>query len=53
MRKVYLKFNGEVILNVEDNEELSDVWAELDICHPDNTRVVDFKMENFEVVDSK
>lgn len=53
MRKVTVQITGQVILNVEDDEEVSDVFAELDIVHPDNTRVVDFTLQHGEILDSK
>ena len=53
MRKVTLTFTGTVTINVEPGEETSEVFAELDIIHPDATRVVDFTIENETVTDSR
>lgn len=53
MSKVTIKFTGTITLNVEPDEEASDVFFEVDIVHPDPTRVVDFKFNESEVIDSK
>lgn len=53
MKKLTFQFIGEVTINVEENEEWSEVIAELEVIHPDNTRVVDYTMENWEVMDSR
>lgn len=53
MRKITLNFVGQVSLNVEDGESVEDVFAELDLIHPDNTRVVDFQIDSLEIIDSK
>ena len=53
MRKITVEFKGKVIILVEDNEETSDVLSELEITHPDNTRVVDYTIEDWEITDSK
>ena len=53
MNKVYIKYTGTIILNVEDNEEISDVVAECELTHPDPTRVVDYDISNWDINDSK
>jgi hypothetical protein len=53
MRKVTISFTGQVTLNIEDDEETSLVMSECEVIHPDNTRVVDYTIENLEVIDSK
>ena len=53
VRKVTVQITGQVILTVEEDEEVSDVFAELDIKHPDNTRVVDFTLTHGEITDSR
>ena len=53
MRKVTISFTGQVTLNIEDDEETSMVMAECEIIHPDNTRVVDYSIEDLTVIDSK
>jgi hypothetical protein len=53
MTKAYIKFTGTIIINVEKDEEISDVFAEVEMNHPDNTRVVDYSIDNFEITDVK
>lgn len=53
MKKIYIQITGKIILNVEENEEISDVFRECEITHPDNTRVVDYEIDNWEIVDNK
>lgn len=53
MRKIYITFTGKIALNIEENEEISDVVAECEITHPDNTRVVDYEIKDWEIEDSK
>lgn len=53
MKKLTIKFTGEVILAVEDGEEIADVFAELELTHPDVTRVADYTLEGWELVDCR
>lgn len=53
MRKIYLKLETTVVLNVEDDEYFNDLIDELEITHPDNTRVVDYSIEDWNIIDSK
>lgn len=53
MSKVTITVTAKITLNVEPDEEVSDVFADLDIVHPDATRVVDFEFDNLQVIDSR
>jgi len=53
MKKVSINVNVNVILNLEEDEELEDIVAELEVIHSDNTRISDYTLGEYEVEDSR